>query len=303
MPKYSKNLVFRSEGILMEIPVRITSTVTENKSSVHDVCLECQNGFVGQKRYCKTCAIENTTDQIGSGIEIAEKIKVFSKEELEKIKIQSSNLILKGLTNTEDLELSIRQNDGSYYLYPDKKDADAKRMYAVIFNALKDNKKSMIVTWKVSSRSRRDTEAVITPMNNILVIQQIAYKEELNDIDEKIDLQVSQEEKIEGKAFLNLIPSINLDDLKDEYQIELEKVLAGEPELISGTQTEKPKKKGLFGLSDDLIAKAEAELAKDETVVEALKEVSEEQVDKEIKKKSKSEAETELPKKKEGKKK
>jgi len=302
MPKYSKNIVFRSEGILMEIPVRISSVVSENKSPVHDVCLACQKGFVGQKRYCKNCAVENTHDQIGSGLEIGDTLKVFSKEELEKINIKSSNLILKGLTNTKNLELSLRQYQKSYYLYPDKKDSDAKKMYAVIFNALKDNNKSMIVTWKVSSRSSRDTEAVITPINNILVIQQIAYKEELNEIDEPIDLQVTKEEKVEGKAFLNLIPEVTIDDLKDEYQIELEKVLSGKPEQIPLAKGEKPKKKSLFGLSEAQIAKAQAQLkVKDETVVEALKEVSEQEIEHALNK-PKSETETEIPKKKGGKK-
>ena len=215
---------------MFNIPVRVSSTITENKSPVHDVCLECAKGFVGQKRYCKGCNIENTKDQIGSGLELGDDLKVFSKEEIEKIKVKSSNLIIKGLTETKNLDLAIRQNQKSYYLYPAKKDEDAQRMYSVIFNALKDNKQSMTVTWKVSSRSSRDTEAVITPIGNVLVIQQICYKEELNEIDEPIDLQVSKEEKIEGKAFLNLLPKASIDDLTDQYQVELEKVLSGKPE-------------------------------------------------------------------------
>lgn len=257
---------------MFNIPVRVSSTITENKSPVHDVCLECTKGFVGQKKYCKNCNIENVKEQIGSGLEIADELKVFTKEELEKIKTKSSNLNIKGLTETEKLDLSVRQYQKSYYLYPDKKDADAKKMYSVIFNALKDGKKSLIVTWKVSSRSSRDTEAVITPLNDILVIRQISFKEELNEIDEDIDLEVTKEEKIEGKGFLNLIPEAKIDDLVDEYQVELEKVLSGEPEEIAiPNKTEK--KKSLFGLTEEQIAKAEAELqSKAEKVVEQLKE-------------------------------
>jgi len=295
MPKYSKNLIFRGKGTMFNIPVRVSSTITENKSPVHDVCLDCSKGFVGQKRYCKSCNIENTKDQIGSGLELGDNLKVFSKDELDKIKIKSSNLIIKGLTETEKLDLSIRQNQKSYYLYPDKKDSDAKRMYAVIYNGLKDNNRSMIVTWKVSTRSSRDTEAVITPINNILVIQQLCYKEELNEVDEEIDLEVSKEEKIEGKAFLNLIPEVSIDDIVDEYQIELDKVLSGKPETIQ-VKTEKTKK-SLFGLTEDQIKKAEAELqSKAKKVVKQLKETPVEDVAEQVSKKTKSETEIEVGK-------
>jgi len=256
MPKYSKNLVFRSKGVLLEIPVRVTSTISQNKSPVHDVCLDCKKGFVGNKRYCKNCNCENTKDNIGSGMEIGDDLKVFSKEEVSEIKIESSNLIIKGLTDTSKLDLSLRQAEKPYYLYPDKKDSDAKKMYAVIFNALKDNDKSIIVTWKVSSRSSRDSEAVISPIGDILVIRQIAYKEELNDIDENIDLSITKEEKVEGKAFLNLIPKASIDDLVDEYQQKLDKLLSGKTKTVQVSKQKPKKKQSLFGFSDEQLKEA-----------------------------------------------
>ena len=60
MPKYSKSLIFKG-GIM--IPVRVTSVITQNKSPVHDVCLECNKGFVGRKQYCKNCkTLKKTLD-------------------------------------------------------------------------------------------------------------------------------------------------------------------------------------------------------------------------------------------------
>jgi len=279
MPKYSKSLIFKG-GIM--IPVRVSSTITENKSPVHDVCLECNEGFVGKKRYCKSCNIENTKENIGSGFEIADKLNVFTKDQIESIKIESSNLNVQKVIDTENLDLSLRQNEKSYYLYPDKKDSDAKKMYAIVFNALKEANKSLIVTWKVSSRSSRDSEAVITVNNDILVIRQIAYKEELNEIDEPIDLQVTQEELVQGKGLLNLIPEGTIDDLVDEYQIKLEKLLSGKPSKVSVAG--KPKeKKNLFGLTPEQIKKAEAEL---QVVKKAVKETPAEEIDQAIKSKT-----------------
>lgn len=279
MPKYSKSLIFKG-GIM--IPVRVSSTITENKSPVHDVCLECNEGFVGKKRYCKSCNIENTKENIGSGFEIADKLNVFTKDQIESIKIESSNLNVQKVIDTENLDLSLRQNEKSYYLYPDKKDSDAKKMYAIVFNALKEANKSLIVTWKVSSRSSRDSEAVITVNNDILVIRQIAYKEELNEIDEPIDLQVTQEELVQGKGLLNLIPEGTIDDLVDEYQIKLEKLLSGKPSTVSVPG--KPKeKKNLFGLTPEQIKKAEAEL---QVVKKAVKETPAEEIDQAIKSKT-----------------
>jgi len=279
MPKYSKSLIFKG-GIM--IPVRVSSTITENKSPVHDVCLECNEGFVGKKRYCKSCNIENTKENIGSGFEIADKLNVFTKDQIESIKIESSNLNVQKVIDTENLDLSLRQNEKSYYLYPDKKDSDAKKMYAIVFNALKEANKSLIVTWKVSSRSSRDSQAVITINNDILVIRQIAYKEELNEIDEPIDLQVTQEELVQGKGLLNLIPEGTIDDLVDEYQIKLEKLLSGKPSTVSVPG--KPKeKKNLFGLTPEQIKKAEAEL---QVVKKAVKETPAEEIDQAIKSKT-----------------
>ena len=279
MPKYSKSLIFKG-GIM--IPVRVSATITQNKSPVHDVCLECNEGFVGQKRYCKSCNIENTKENIGSGFEIADKLNVFTKDQIESIKIESSNLNVQHVIDTENLDLSLRQNEKSYYLYPDKKDSDAKKMYAIVFNALKEANKSLIVTWKVSSRSSRDSQAVITINNDILVIRQIAYKEELNEIDEPIDLQVTQEELVQGKGLLNLIPEGTIDDLVDEYQIKLEKFLSGKPSKVSVTG--KPKaKENLFGLSPEQLKKAEAEL---QVVKKAVKETPAEEIDQAIKSKT-----------------
>ncbi len=276
MPKYSKSLIFKG-GIM--IPVRVSSTITQNKSPVHDVCLECNKGFVGQKRYCKNCNIENTKENIGSGFEIADELKIFSKEQIADIKIESSNLNVQKVIDTENLDLSLRQCEKSYYLYPDKKDSDAKKMYAIVFNALKEAKKSFIVTWKVSSRSSRDSEAVITVNNGILVIRQIAYKEELNEIDEPIDLQVTKEELIQGKGLLNLIPEGTIDDLVDQYQEKLESLLSGKTSKVSVVG--KPKEnKNLFGLSPDQLKKAEAELqSKAKSVKKAIEETTPEEVD------------------------
>ena len=120
------------------------------------------------------------------------------------------------------------------------------------------------------------------PLGDILVIQQIAYKEELNEIDEEIDLEVSTEERIEGKGFLNLIPEAKIDDLEDQYQKDLEKLLSGKPKKVSVPG--KPKKKeSLFGLSPDQLKKAEAEL---QTVKKAVKETTAEEVDQAIKTKT-----------------
>jgi len=279
MPKYSKSLIFKG-GIM--IPVRVTSVITQNKSPVHDVCLECNKGFVGRKQYCKNCNIENTKENIGSGFEIADELKVFTKDQIESIKVESSNLNVQKVIETENLDLSLRQCEKSYYLYPDKKDSDAKKMYAIVFNALKEAGKSLIVTWKVSSRSSRDSEAVITVNNDILVIRQIAYKEELNDIDEPIDLQVTQEELVQGKGLLNLIPEGTIDDLVDQYQTKLEALLSGKPSKVSVPG--KPKEnKNLFGLSPEQIKKAEAEL---QVVKKAVKETPAEEIDQAIKSKT-----------------
>ncbi len=279
MPKYSKSLIFKG-GIM--IPVRVSSTITQNKSPVHDVCLECTKGFVGRKQYCKNCNIENTKENIGSGFEIADELKVFTKDQIESIKVESSNLNVQHVIDTENLDLSLRQCEKSYYLYPDKKDSDAKKMYAIVFNALKEAGKSLIVTWKVSSRSSRDSEAVITINDNILVIRQIAYKEELNEIDEPIDLQVTQEELVQGTGLLNLIPEGTIDDLVDQYQTKLETLLSGKPSKVSVPG--KPKEnKNLFGLSPDQLKKAESELQKKaKSVKKAIKETTAEEVDQAI---------------------
>lgn len=278
MPKYSKSLIFKG-GIM--IPVRVSSTISQNKSPVHDVCLDCSKGFVGQKRYCKNCNIENTKDNIGSGFEIADELKIFTKDQIESIKTESSNLNVQKVIDTENLDLSLRQCEKSYYLYPDKKDSDAKKMYAIVFNALKEANKSLIVTWKVSSRSSRDSEAVITINDNILVIRQIAYKEELNEVDEPIDLQVTKDELIQGQGLLNLIPEGTIDDLVDQYQEKLETLLAGKPSVsVPG----KPKEnKNLFGLSPDQLKKAEAEL---QVAKKAVKETPVEEIDQAIKSKT-----------------
>jgi hypothetical protein len=290
MVKYSKNLIFRGKNILLELPVRITSVVSENKSPVHDTCLECQKGFVGQKRYCKGCNLGWDNDpipkeQIGSGIEITEDdLKVFTKEELAEIKIESNNINITGFQKTEDLDLSLRQNQKSYYLYPAKKDSDAKKMYAMIFNGLKDTNKSMVATWKVSSRSSRDTEVVITPMEDILVIRQIAYKEELNEVDEPIDLTLDEEEQAQGKTFIDSIPEAKLDDLVDKYQAKLEEILSGKPKKQVSVTAGKPKeKKNLFGLSPDQLKKAQEALqSKAKTVKKAIEETTTKEVDEAI---------------------
>lgn len=221
-----KNIIFP----IGNIPVKISGIVTPNKSPTFNVCLECKDGSVGHKNYCKGCGIENTKDQIGSGLKDGDNIKVFSKDQMDEIKNMTKNIVVKSLVDIDQVDFRLK-NDKGYYLIPSKDDEN--RLYQKIFSGLEATNKAIVATWKYNTNVTRDRLCVLMPLNDCLVLYQLNFHEELNDLPEQIDLDVSRDETIEGIALVNTVKKGSVKDVIDQYQIDLEGLLSGKPKAVS----------------------------------------------------------------------
>lgn len=238
-----KNIIFP----IGNIPVKLSGIVTPNKSPTSNVCLECKKGSVGHKNYCKSCGIFNTSDQIGSGLLENGQMKVFTKDQMEEIKTMTKNIVVKSLVSIDQVDFRLK-NDNGYYIMPSKEDEN--KLYQKIFNALKATRQAIVATWKYNTNVTRDRLCVLIPLEDCLVLYQLNYHEELNEIPEAIDLKLTKEETIEGIALINTVKKGSIADIVDQYQIDLENLLSGKPNAISI-----PKKTGL-SFSPEQIAQA-----------------------------------------------
>lgn len=229
----SKNIIFP----IGNIPIKISGIVTPNKSPTFNVCLECQEGSVGHKNYCKSCGIENTKEQIGSGLKDGDNIKVFSKDQMDEIKNMTKNIVVKSLIDVKQVDFRLK-NDKGYYLMPSKDDEN--RLYQKIYSGLESTNKAILATWKYNTNVTRDRLCVLMPLDNCLVLYQLNFHEELNELPEDIDLDVTRDETIEGIALVNTVKQGTIKDIVDQYQIDLDNLLSGKSKAIT-----KPKKQGL----------------------------------------------------------
>jgi DNA end-binding protein Ku len=215
---------------LVNIPVQVFSAgQKEDYTSFNQLCEK------GHKiRYKKWCPVEEREVQwseIQKGFEVTKNnYVVLEKEEIDKIKLKSTNTIeIKEFIEADDLDPIFAEK--SYYIGPDpgkKKVESAAKAYSLFVKILHETKK--IAIGKVVIRDKEHLVALRAYQRG-LVMHQLKYLDEIRPMDEidGIDTpqKVDAKELSLGKTLVDNLTVEKFDpgQYSDTYAKELEKLI------------------------------------------------------------------------------
>src|SRR5918998_946337 len=215
---------------LVNIPIQVFSAV--QKEDYTSFNLLCEKGHkIKNKKWCPVEEREVQWSEIRKGYEIVKNdYVVIEKEDLEKIKLKTTNTIeVKEFIESEEFDpIFIEKN---YYAGPDpgkKKTEAATRAYSLLVKILHETGK--IAIGKVVLRERERLVALRAYQRG-LVMHQLKYLDEIRPMDEIGNLdslqKVDSKELSLGKTLVENLTTEKFDpgQYSDSYAKELEKLI------------------------------------------------------------------------------
>lgn len=243
-PIWSGNISFS----LVSIPIKLYSASEERK-------LHFQ--FVHKKdsspvRYAKICQEEDkeiTYDQIAKGYKIDDHFVILENQDFDEAKVESSNTI-EIIIFSDQEEIDLVYYEKPYYLEPAK---GGNKSYKLLFEALKQTNKVGICRFVIRNREHL---SLIRPYQNILLLNQLRFKNEIREtsnIEEPKNEQVFKGELDLAKELINrLTKKFNPSEFHDTYTERLEEVIeqkeSGQKPVLPHAKTQSRQVKDLMGL-------------------------------------------------------
>ena len=217
----------------IHIPVRVANVVKSSNGStgLSNACPECK-GDVGIKNFCKGCSKEISYGDIQKKYKITEtEQRVLTKEELEQLNSISSAIKVIGSITNEEFKSS--QITGSYFILPQtklKKKSDIQQIeknkqdYAILREGILLSDKPFTVKFAIRQKEKL---GVFVVEDNVVVLLTLAFREYVQEVDEDLEITMSENDKAKAKKFISSIGKTDLAEIKDTYNEKLESILSG----------------------------------------------------------------------------
>ena len=228
---------------LVNIPIRVfPATDSAATISFNQLHAECQTR-IQQKRWCPHCEREVPMSEIAKGYEFEKgRYVVMDEEDLSKVRPESTRVIdLVQFTDAEAIDPIYVERP--YYLAPDG------QMALEAFAVMREGMKGKAGIGKLALYGReylvavqpKDKGMVMYTMRRSNEIRSMANIEELDSVPSKVK---PEEMKLAKAVIENFDAKLNLEDYKDAYQEELQRIIdakiAGEE--VVATEEEAPPK-------------------------------------------------------------
>jgi DNA end-binding protein Ku len=225
---------------LVNIPVRVfPATDSAATISFNQLHAECQTR-IQQKRWCPTCEREVPMSEIAKGYEFEKgRYVVMDEEDMSKVRPESTRVIdLVQFTDVAAIDPIYVEKP--YYLAPDG--AMASEAFAVM-------REGMIGKAGIGKLALygREYLVAVQPRENGLVMYTMRHAKEVRSmgaIDElqTVPLKVKPDEiKLAKQVISNFEGELNLEEYRDEYQEELQRIIdakiAGEEVVATAEET------------------------------------------------------------------
>jgi DNA end-binding protein Ku len=228
---------------LVNIPVRVfpatDSAATISFNQLHG---ECQTR-IQQKRWCPTCEREVPLSEVVKGYEFEKgRYVVMDEDDLSKVRPESTRVIdLVQFTDAESIDPIYVERP--YYLAPDGQ--MAMEAFAVMREGMKGKagigKRALYGREYLVAVQPKDKGLVMYTMRRANEIRSMSNIEELESVPSKVK---PEEIKLAKAVIENFDAELNLEDYKDSYQEELQRIIdakiAGEE--VVATEEEAPPK-------------------------------------------------------------
>ncbi|PIS01063.1 MAG: Ku protein [Chlamydiae bacterium CG10_big_fil_rev_8_21_14_0_10_35_9] len=206
---------------LVNIPIRLYSAVQERALSFHLFHKKDKSPI----RYVKICEKEQKEvdlEEIIKGFEVTKgKFVYLEEEDFEKANIYKTNTMeITGFTELSQIDPLFF--DKPYFLSPDKK---SEKAFFLLTDALKTTEKVAIVRYVLKSH---ENLAIIRPLKNILIVQQLRYLDEMRSIEGIKGTNIKRSPK-ELNIAVKLIEELAVDfdprNYKDSYVEDLKELI------------------------------------------------------------------------------
>src|SRR5688572_20806413 len=228
---------------LVNIPVRVfPATDSAATISFNQLHAECQTR-IQQKRWCPACDREVPMSEIAKGYEFEKgRYVVMTEEDVSKVRPESTRVI-DLVQFTDATEIDPIYIERPYYLAPDG--AMATEAFAVMREGMKGKagigKLALYGREYLVAVEPREKGLVMYTMRHAKEVRSMDHIEELDNVPSKVK---PEEIKLAKQVIENFEGELNLDEYRDEYQEELQRIIdakiAGEE--VVATEEEAPPK-------------------------------------------------------------
>lgn len=213
---------------LVNIPVKLYTATRDHSISFRNLCPE-HHEPLKYKRWCPKGEHEVDYNEIQKGYEISDEYVVIEKEELDKLKLESSSTIdIDKFVNTA--EVPILAYDKFYYVVPKK---GGQKAYSLLHEVL--TLTGNMAIGKVVLRNKEYLVGIKNYKKGMILIT-LRYADEIVDVDkvlpEKLPEPTEKEEDLAKTLVDKLTSNLTLSQYEDRYrnrvQELVEKKLKGE---------------------------------------------------------------------------
>jgi len=225
---------------LVNIPVRVfPATDSAATISFNQLHAECQTR-IQQKRWCPNCQREVPISEVVKGYEFEKgRYVVMSEDDVAKVRPESTRVI-DLVQFTDAVSIDPIYFERPYYLAPDG--AMATEAFAVMREGMKGNagigKLALYGREYLVAVQPREKGMVMYTMRHANEVRSMDNIEELDNVPAKIK---PEEIKLAKQVIENFEAELNLQEFRDEYQEELQRIIdakiAGEEVVATAEET------------------------------------------------------------------
>jgi len=205
---------------LVNIPIKVYSASKERELEF-DMLHKKDLSPIRFARICRSDGKEIPYDEIVKGYEYQSgDYVVLQDEDFKKASVKKTKTI-EIVDFVKESEIDVVYFDKPYYLEPDK---SAGKAYAVLVEALRKSGKVGVAKFVIRNRERL---GIVKPMGNIIVLDQMRYKDEVREADIKVpEVSVSSREIDMALALIDqLTDHFKPEKYHDTYSEELEHLI------------------------------------------------------------------------------
>ena len=205
---------------LVNIPVKLFSAVQQSELDL-DMLDKKDHANIKFKRVNANTGKEVTWENIERGYKIDDRYVVVTEDDFQKASPEKSKII-EIAEFIDEKEIDSMYYEKPYYLQPEKSGAKA---YALLRDALKKTGKVGLGTYVLRNR---ESLVIIKPLDDILVLNQIRFQQEIRDHDD-LKIPAGESKPNEIKMAVQLINQLTTDfdisKYKDTYSDKLLKLI------------------------------------------------------------------------------
>ena len=219
---------------LQIIPVKIGNFQKSDSTGLKQIS-PCCHVPTSRKTTCSECEKELINKELLKGFpQGKDDHYIFSQEQIESLKDFDDIIEVLGTIPKDSIDY--RMVCGSFAVLPDKPKKKKqlqifKKAYKVFERAVAESDKVIVV--KFSTRQKQKL-GLMTSINGVITLLHIVFDDLFNEIDEIPEIEITEDEKKQGLAFIEKLDAINLTEIEDNFKVKLEELIEkGEPLTVT----------------------------------------------------------------------